>query len=205
MRLILLTLLALASAPAWSAGKQCSLDARTMFTFTWVPQTAADPTTGSVRITDRAGRTVQVLDNQTYYYGGDEDAANSMATGDFNNDGCGDLVFASDIAPIGNTSNTVFLYEPSRRRFVAHEQLSDIVGLDIDPRDKHCVTGFWKGGAEYVGTQRYCWSKGRLILKEEASVSPRIDSEGEIACYLHTRTTYRHGKKKTRTTCTKEF
>ncbi|MEO5934309.1 MAG: hypothetical protein ABIQ08_12270, partial [Duganella sp.] len=42
-RIIFITLLGLASAPAWSAGKQCSLDAKTMFTFTWVPQTPAEP------------------------------------------------------------------------------------------------------------------------------------------------------------------
>lgn len=204
-RTMLLILLGLASAPAWSAGKQCSLDARDMFTFAWVPKTAADPTVGSIRITDRTGQTVQVLDNQTYYYGGDEAAADSLDTRDFNNDGCGDLVFASDVAAIGNTSNTAFLYEPDRGRFVLHELLSGIGGLDVDPSDKHCVSGFWKGGAMDVGTQKYCWSQGRLVLKEEFSVSPLINPEGEVACYVHTTTTYAGGKKKTRTKCTAKF
>ena len=204
-RTMFITLLALASAPAWSAGQQCSPDAQDMFSFTWVPRMAADPTVGSVRITDRAGKTVQVLDNQTYYYGDNEAAGSNMDTRDFNNDGCGDLVFASDVAPIGNTSNTAFLYEPARRRFVENASLSGIGGLDIDPQDKHCVTGFWKGGAYDVGTQKFCWANGRLLLKEEASVSALVNPEGELACYLHTTTTYRGGKKKTRTKCTKEF
>lgn len=204
-RTMLITLLGLASVPAWSAENRCSLDAKDMFTFIWVPKTAAEPNLGSIRITDRAGRTVQVLDNQTYHYGDSETAGDNMDTRDFNNDGCGDLVFASDVAGIGNTSNTAFLYEPASGRFVAHKSLSGIMGLDIDPHDKRCVTGYGKGGAADIHTERYCWSGGKLVVTEEYSVSPRVDSEGNPTCYLHTTTTYRHGQKKTRTKCTKDL
>ena len=204
-RTIFITLLGLASAPAWSAGNQCSLDAKAIFTFTWIPQTAAEPKVGSIRITDRARRTVQVLDNLEHYYGDTEAVGDHMDTRDFNNDGCGDLVFANSVAGIGNISSTAFLYDPARRRFVKHKLLSEVMGLDIDPRDKRCVAGFGKGGASDFHTQRYCWSKGRLVLKEEYSVSPRVNLEGEPTCYLHTTITYRHGKKKTRTRCTKDL
>lgn len=202
---IFITLLALASTPAWSAGTQCTSNAKAMFTFTWIPQSPAQPTTGSIRIADRDGQTVQMLDNLEYYYGDSNPAGESMDTRDFNNDGCGDLVIAYSIAGIGNTSSTAFLYDPARGRFVAHDALSGIMGLDIDPRDKRCVTGFGKGGAADIHASRYCWSKGRLALKEEYSVSPRVNSEGEHTCYMHTTTTYRHGKKKTRTKCTRDL
>ena len=197
--------LALASAPAWSADTGCRPDAKVAFTFTWIPQSAAEPTAGSIRIADRGGRTVQVLENLEYYYGGDESAADAMDTRDFNHDGCGDLVIANSIAGIGNTSSTAFLFDPRRGRFVAHDVLSGIMGLDIDPRDRRCVTGFGKGGAADIHTERHCWSQGRLVLKEQYSVSPRVDTDGELTCYLHTTTTYRNGKKKTRTQCTGEL
>ncbi|WP_338765633.1 hypothetical protein [Massilia sp. METH4] len=166
-RTIFIALLGLASAPAWSAGKQCDPDAKNTFTFTWIPKTASVPTAGSMRITDRADRTVQVLDNLEYYYGDSEDSGNLVDGRDYNNDGCGDLVLVSSVAAIGNTSNTAFLYDPVRRRFVEHEGLSVIMGLDIDPRDRRCVTGFGKGGAVDIHTARHCWSNGRLVLKEE--------------------------------------
>lgn len=204
-RTLFIILPGLASVPAWSADRQCHPNAKAMFTFTWRPQSAAEPKTGSLRIEAHAGRTVQVLENLEYYYG-DSDSADVMVdTRDFNNDGCGDLVIASSIAGIGNTSNTVFLYEPARRRFVANDALSAIMGRDIDPRDKRCVTSFGKGGAADMHTDRYCWSRGRLVLTEQYSISPRIDSDGAFTCYLHTTTTYRHGKKKTRTRCTQDL
>lgn len=202
-RTMWLTLLCLASAPAWCAGKECSLDANTMFTFTWVPQTANDTHEGSVRITNHAGQTVQVLDNQTYYYGDDVAFNESIDTSDFNNDGCGDLVFTSDIASIGNIIYSAFLYDPARKRFVNNEPLSGIMGLEIDQRDKGCVTGYGKGGADYFSSERHCWSKGELVLKEENSVYPVYNKKGALTCYVHATTTYLHGKKKTKTNCTK--
>jgi hypothetical protein len=204
-RTMFIIVLGLASAPAWSAGRQCDPDAKAMFTFTWIPQTAAEPKLGSIRITDRAGRTVQVLDNLEYYYGDSETTGDLMDTRDFNNDGCGDLVFANSVAGIGNTSSTAFLYEPVSRRFVEHQSMSEIMGLDIDPLDKRCVTGFGKGGAADFHSAQYCWSKGRLLWKRESSVSPRVNLEGEPTCYMHTTTTYHHGEKKTRQKCTKDL
>ncbi|HEX8601538.1 MAG TPA: hypothetical protein VF774_02760 [Pseudoduganella sp.] len=204
-RTMFITLLGLASGPAWSAGKQCSLDAKAMFTFVWIPQTAAEPNSGSMRITDRAGRTVQVLDNLEYYYGDRESAGDLVDTRDFNNDGCGDLVVTNSVAAIGNTISTAFLYEPASRRFVEHEAMSGIMGLDIDPLDKRCIAGFSKGGAADFSYAQYCWSKGKLVLKQESSVSGLVNPEGEPTCYLHTKTTYHNGKKKTREKCTKDL
>lgn len=203
-RAMWIILLCLSSAPAWSSGSECSLDANTLFTFTWVPQTGDDPHVGSIRITDHAGRTVQVLDNQTYYYGDDHPAGN-MDTRDFNNDGCGDLVFANDIAPIGNTTYSAFVYEAARRRFVENESLSGVPGLELDEHDKNCVTGYWKGGAMEFISERSCWSKGELVLEEENSVYPKINTQGEPTCFVKTTTTYLHGRKNTTTKCTKKL
>ena len=204
-RTIFITVLGLASAPVLGADKQCTPDAKARFTFTWMPKTAAEPNVGSIRITDRGGTTVQVLDNVENHYGDSESAVDLMDTRDFNNDGCGDLVVTSSIAGIGNTISNAFLYHPASGRFVAHEALSGIMGLDIDPRDRRCVTGFGKSGAVDFDTARYCWSKGRLVLKEEYSVSQRVNLDGEPTCHMHITTTYRHGKKKVRTECTKDF
>lgn len=170
-----------------------------MFAFAWIPQmAAADTHLGSIRITDRSGRTVQVLDNQTLYYGDNDAAGDLMDTRDFNNDGCGDLVFASQVAAIGNTIDTAFLYETASKRFVENESLSGIMGLDMDESDKGCVTGFGKSGAADIHSERFCWSEGKLVLKEESSVYQAVNLEGEPTCIVHTTTTYRHGKKKTR-------
>lgn len=67
------------------------------------------------------------------------------------------------------------------------------------------MTGYWKGGAEDMHSERHCWSKGKLVLKSEYEVSPLYNGEGEFQCYQHVETAYRGGKKHTRTSCTKEF
>jgi hypothetical protein len=84
--------------------------------------------------------------------------------------------------------------------------LSEIGGLDIDPKDKNCVTSFWKGGAADIGFAQYCWSNGTLLKRKEYSVSPLInEDDGELACYEHIETTYTNGKAETKRTCTMEF
>lgn len=171
--------------------------------FAWVPQDANAPTSGSVHIIDaRSGRTLQAIDGVGNYYGDD----GGLAAQDLNNDGCPDLVVTSDVAPIGNTSNTVYLYDRARRRFVFDKALSDIGGLAPDHRDRNCVTGEWKGGAEDIGGARYCWRKGRLVLTREFSVTPLYDREtGEFSCYEHVDTTYAGGRKRVHRDCTKRF
>ena len=127
------------------------------------------------------------------------------ASRDFNNDGCADLVVTSSIAGIGNESAKAFLYNPKTRRFEVSGALSNIGGLDLDPRDKNCVTSYWKGGAMDYYAARHCWNKGKLVMKSEHTVWPTYNGEGELQCFLHVKTDYRGGKKRERTICTKEF
>lgn len=187
---------------ACAADPWCSAGAQPALSFEWLPKDKAEPSLGSVRIRDANGRIVQVLENVENYR---EDSA-SLGTGtDFNNDGCPDLVVTSSMAAIGNESVTAFLYNPRTRRFELSEALSAVGGLQLDSRDRNCVTGDWKGGAQDVYSQRLCWSKGKLVLESEYDVSPRYNKEGEFQCFLHTETVYRGGKKRERTKCTKEF
>ncbi len=173
------------------------------YTFAWVPKGAQAPTSGSVRIADaRTGRTVQVLDGVENYQG-DE---NGLGTPDLSNDGCPDLVVSTDVAPIGNRSNAVYLYDRARGRFVFDAALSGIPDLAVDSRDPNCVTGDWKGGADDAGGERHCWRKGRLVKTNEYSVKPLYDKEtGEFSCYEHVETTYAGGRKRVRRDCTKRF
>lgn len=172
-----------------------------MLSFEWEPKDKAEPQLGSVGIKNTAsGKTVQVLDNVERY-----SADTPFGTQDLNNDGCRDLVVTSSVAGIGNESKTVFLYSPKKRRFVLSDALSAIGGLEIDPRDKNCVTGSWKGGAADFYSAKHCWSKGKLMLRSEASVSPMLREDGGLNCYQHVNTEYRAGKKRTRKDCTGEF
>ena len=109
------------------------------------------------------------------------------------------------MAGIGNETSTVFLYDRESKRFIYSDVLSEIGGLDIDSRNKNCVVSFWKGGAEDIYTAQYCWSKGKLLKKNEYSVSPIFGEDGAVKCYEHVETTYMGDKKKTKKTCTKEF
>lgn len=187
---------------AWAADPRCRAGAVPAFTFEWVARDKAEPSVGSVRVRDAAGKVVQVLDGLENY-GADSDA---LGTGrDFNNDGCPDLVVTASVAAIGNESAAAFLYNPATRRFERNQALSDIGGLDLDPRDPNCVTGFWKGGADDMVSSRYCWRKGKLVMESQSGVSPRYDGEGTFQCYEHVETIYRGGKKRTHTDCTKDF
>lgn len=195
----ILLLACLVPAVTLAAGRSC--DAQVAFR--WVPQDANAPSAGSVRVVDvRSARTVQVLDGVTNYRGDD----GGLFAQDLNNDGCPDLVVTSDVAPIGNTSSMVYLYDRPSGRFVFNEALSAIGNINVDGRDPNCVTGDWKGGAEDVGGERHCWRKGRLVKTNEYSVKPLYDREtGEFSCYEHVDTTYAGGRKRVRRNCTKQF
>lgn len=172
------------------------------YTFEWVPENEAELKLGSIRIRDATGRTVQMLEKLENYYADSEQFATYR---DFNNDRCPDLVVTNSVAGIGNESLSVFLYQPASRQFVFNAALSNIGGLDVDPRDKRCVTGFWKGGADDIHTEQHCWRKGKLVLVEEYAVSPRYNAESKLECYEHVTVTYRAGKKRQRRDCTEEF
>ena len=190
------------SVSAWAADPWCGTSGSPAYTFEWQPKNEAEPRLGSVRVRDAAGRTVQVLDAiENYHASGDMLGTNR----DFNGDRCPDLVVTNSVAGIGNESLSVFLYQPASRRFVFNEALSAIGGLDVDARDKRCVTGFWKGGAADVHTERHCWRKGKLVLVEAYDVSPRYNEAGELQCYEHETATYHGGRKRVRRECTKEF
>lgn len=197
-----IAMLCCSSLSAWAADPWCSPRGKPAFTFEWLAKGKANPDLGSVRIRDAAGKTVQVLADVENYYRDSE----SFGTGtDFNNDGCADLTVTSSVAGIGNRSSTVFLYNPRTRRFEANEALSTIGGLALDPKDKNCVNGDWKGGAEDMYASRHCWKAGKLVLMSEYQVSPLYGPEGEFACYEHVETEYRGGKKREKKSCTKEF
>ena len=199
MRKAILLLLCLVPVAALAAGPRC--DAQ--LAFHWVPIEANAPTVGSVRVVDeRSARTVQVLDGVTNYQGED----GGLFAQDLNNDGCPDLVVTSEVAPIGNTSSMVYLYDRASGRFVFDEALSAIGNINVDSRDRNCLTGDWKGGAEDVGGERYCWRKGKLIKTNEYSVRPLYDkATGKFSCYEHVVTTYAGGRKRVRRDCTKRF
>ncbi|KQQ96922.1 FG-GAP repeat protein [Massilia sp. Leaf139] len=201
-----LALLCCASLPAWAADPWCSARGKPALTFEWVPKDQADPKLGSVRIKDVSGKTVQVIDEMENYYGDSESDSESFDTRtDFNNDGCPDLVVTGSIAGIGNESQVVFLYERRTRRFAANEALSNIGGLELDPKDRNCVGGSWKSGADSVYTSRHCWKNGKLVMTNEYRMSPRLSPAGEFACYEHVETEYRDGRKRTKTSCTKTY
>lgn len=201
-RLVSMALLCCCPLSAWAAAPACGPEARDGFTFEWVPKDPSDPTVGSVRIKAASGQVVQVLDGLNNYW----HDSDGLRTGrDYNNDGCPDLVVTDSMAAIGNESVAAFLYDPATGRFAYSEPLSVIGGLDLDPRDRNCVTGSWKGGAEDVFTDKHCWIKGKLVLKEEYSVSPLYNAEGEFQCYEHVRTVYRDGRKRIRRDCTRKF
>lgn len=163
---------------------------------------AADLGTGTVQIKDASGRIVQVLDDVE----NNQRSSESLETRkDFNNDGCADLVVTTSVAAIGNESIMVFLYNPNTRRFEVSEALSSIGRQDPDPRDKNCFNSHRKGGAMDFYTARHCWSKGKLVLKSEHSVSPVYNDGGEFECYYHVKTDYRGGKKRERTNCKKNW
>jgi hypothetical protein len=184
----------------WAAGASCGASVR----FAWVPA-AAGAQSGRVDVVDvRSGRTVQRIDAGENYYAGDPDGG--LAAQDLNNDGCADLVVTNGVAPIGNRSVTVYLYDRARHRFVANDALSAIGDPSVDDLDRNCVTGSWKGGAEDVYSSRHCWRGGRLVLVSEYSLSPLYDKEtGEFACYEQVETTYVGKKKRVRRTCTKTY
>jgi len=190
------------STAACAADAWCTALSKPAYSFEWVANSEVEDNTGSVRVKDASGKTVQVLANLENYYGSSDGLD---ARRDFNNDGCPDLVVTHSKAGIGNESARVFLYSRSRQRFEANEALSNIGGLDLDPRDRNCVTGSWKGGAQDINWEQHCWNKGKLVLMREGSVSPMYDEEGTFQCYEHVETTYRNGKKHTRTDCTQEF
>ena len=190
------------SIAVWAADPWCSERGADVFKFEWVPKDEKDSQFGSVKVEDAlTGETLQVLENVDNYYGN----GNSLSIKDLNNDGCGDLVVLSSVAGIGNETSTVFLYDRESKRFIYSDVLSEIGGLDIDSRNKNCVVSFWKGGAEDIYTAQYCWSKGKLLKKNEYSVSPIFGEDGAVKCYEHVETTYMGDKKKTKKTCTKEF
>jgi hypothetical protein len=188
--------------PAWALDPWCGVRNSSAYSFEWLPDSEADTRVGSVRIKDAAGAVVQVLDKLENYHASSEMLGTSR---DFNGDGCADLVVTNSVAGIGNESLSVFLYQPQRGRFVLDEALSAIGGLDVDPRDKRCVTGFWKGGAADIHTERHCWRKGKLVMVQEYSVSPLYNEEGALRCYEHVTIDYRGGKKRKRRECTKEL
>ena len=168
------------------------------YSFAWQPDRNASSGPGSVRVSNAAGRTVQILANV-------EHDAGSQAPSkihDYNNDGCDDLAIVSDVAAIGNESKTVFLYDRQRKRFVRSNILSEIGGLELDPRHRNCVTGFWKGGAMDFSTSRHCWKNGKLLIEKAYEVSAVGDEDGKHRCYLHVNTTYRGGKKRVTKRCT---
>lgn len=197
-----LTLLCCCAAHAWAGDAWCRAGGTPALTFEWVPKDKAEPSVGSVRVKDASGKVVQVLDGLENYY---HDTGALGTDVDFNNDGCPDLKVTNSVAGIGNESLSVFLYNRATRRFEPNQALSEIGGLDIDSRNRNCVTGFWKGGAADVHSERHCWHKGKLVKDQEWDVSPRYNGEGEFQCYQHDETTYRGGKKHTHTDCTKEF
>ena len=184
---------------SWAADPWCSSRALQL---EWLPNNQAEPSVGSVQIKNPSGKIVQVLGSLENY---GENSESLRTSRDFNNDGCADLVVTSSVAAIGNESIKAFLYNPRTRRFDVSQALSGIGGLDIDPRDKNCVTGSWKGGAMDFYSARHCWRKGKLVMKSEHSVSPLYNDQGELQCYQNVITDYRGGKKRKRTSCTKEF
>lgn len=190
------------SLSAWAANPQCSAGKKTEFKFEWQPEVSLQARAGRVLVKDTAGKIVQTLEGLENF----RETSESLGTGrDFNNDGCPDLVVTSGLSGIGNETVTVFLYNPRTRRFEKSKRLSNLGGLDVDPRDKNCVTGSWKTGADSFHFERHCWLKGRLVLMSEEKDSAVLDSAGRLQCYRHVQSDYRDGKKRTRTNCTKEM
>jgi len=201
LRLVLFLTVFLSCSPfARAADPWCGPHPEEVLRFKWLPKDGAEPQLGSVQIEDvKNGKIMQVIENLENYRGDSE----SLSARDFNNDGCGDLVVTSAIAAIGNESSSVFLYDRSSRRFVFNQALSDIGGLDIDPRNRNCVTSSWKGGAENMYSAVHCWQKGKLVLQSESSLALLVDEDGNVACYEKIDTTYVNGRKKIRKRCTK--
>ncbi|MBP1204781.1 hypothetical protein JOD97_002823 [Duganella sp. 1411] len=202
LRLIMvLTVLSLCPPSARAADAWCGPHPEEVLRFKWLPKGGVESQAGSVQIEDiKNGKIIQVLDNVENYRADSE----SLTSRDFDNDGCGDLVVTSAVAAIGNETSSVFLYDRTRRRFVFNKQLSDIGGIDIDPRNPNCVTGSWKGGADDMYAATHCWRKGKLVLQNEYSQTTRLDEEGNVACYEKIETTYVRGQKKIRKRCTKD-
>lgn len=198
---LLIVLLGCCALPTWAADPWCTARGKAALRFEWLPQ-AADGALGSVRIVRAdSGKTLQVIEHVENYRADGE----SLDTRDFNNDGCGDLAVLAHMAGIGNASSTVYLYDRKRRQFVENAALSNIGGLELDERDRNCVNGGWKTGADRVQTERHCWSGGKLVLKGRYSMAPRIGDDGEFECYEHVETEYIRGRAKTRKTCTKKY
>lgn len=199
---VLVALMGLWSVSAWAADPWCSARENRVHSFAWTATDKAEPRLGTVHVKHvDSGKTVQVIPNVENYH----DDSDAFRFTDFNNDRCPDLLVTSSVAGIGNESNTVFLYDRKRRKFVLSKTLSEIGGLNIDRRDKNCVTGFWKGGAADFYTSKHCWRNGRLVIKREYSVGPVVNADGEQQCYQHITTEYHGGKKKVKKRCTQEF
>jgi hypothetical protein len=201
LRLImLLAVLSSCSPSAWAADPWCGPHPEEVLRFKWLPNGDGESQVGSVQVEDiKTGKIIQVLDNVENYRADSE----SLYSRDFNHDGCGDLAVTSAVAAIGNENSSIFLYDRARRRFVFNQVLSDIGGIDIDPRNPNCVTGSWKGGAENMYAATHCWQKGKLVLQSEYSLAALVDEEGNLACYEKIDTTYVNGRKKVRKRCTK--
>lgn len=200
-KIVPMALLCCCPLSALATTSSCGLRGKPAFSFDWLPQDRAEPSVGSVRVRHASGKTVQVLGNLENHYG---DSASLQTRSDFNNDGCADLALTNSVGGMGTAGLTVFLYDPATGRFKRNRTLSDIGNLSIDPRDKNCVTGSWKTGADHYRGSRHCWTRGKLVLTEEYAVSPRTNEAGELQCYEQVTTTYRRGKKHERRACTKE-
>ena len=201
-KIVSIAMLGCCSLSAWAADPWCSPGGSSALSFEWVSTDKAEPSKGNVIIKDASGKIVQVLRDVTNRHANSELLDTYR---DFNNDGCPDLVVSVDMAAIGNESVEAFLYDPKTRQFAFNEALSGLGGLDLDPKDKNCVGSYWKGGAEDMYYARHCWKGDKLVMQSEYNVSPRYNTEGEFQCFLHVTTTYRDGKKRTNTKCTKKF
>lgn len=195
---LIIVLTALSSCPpyAWAADPWCGPRREEVLRFKWLPKVGVESPVGKVQIEEiKKGKIIQELDNVENYRADSE----SLYTRDFNNDGCDDLVVTSAMSAMGNETSSVFLYDRTRRRFVFNKELSEIGGIDIDPRVPNCVTSSWKGGADDRYAATHCWRKGKLVLESEYSLTTLVDEEGNVACYEQIDTTYVRGKKNPQT------
>ena len=186
----------------WAADPWCNARDSRAYQFDWLPKHKPEESIGSVLIKDASGKIVQVLDNVENYHRSRESLDTSR---DFNNDSCADLLVTRNVGATGNESVDAFLYNRKTKRFEVSKALSTIGGLDIDPRDKNCVTSSWKGGAMDFYAAQHCWNKGKLVMESEETVWPTYNDEDELQCYYHTKISYRGGKKRERTKCTKQW
>jgi hypothetical protein len=103
---------------------------------------------------------------------------------DANFDGYPDLSFTS-VQGMANSSESFYLFDPARERFVYDDALSSLSDPMIDAAKREIRAG-WRNGAAEHQSERYRYVKGQLTLIESVNERCAFNDELDV-CIVATR------------------